>query len=134
MLKVRRPQDEPDPFLSADAVDRVYGAWSADPRKVAWAQDRYPQIPSERGLRSVAQAMWESAIPIIGHYRARPRQMRRIRRRWIDTLSQQPFARWRDDAECHHAARPFTWESEKDMAARESRRMTRVSEAVSGRL
>ena len=55
--------------------------------------------------------MWDSAVPIISHYQGRPRQMRRIRRRWIDTLSQQPFARWRNDAESHCAARPFTWET-----------------------
>jgi hypothetical protein len=116
-------RDQPQQLRSKDAVDQLCEAWSSDPRKRAWAHDRYPQHPAEVALRSVAQAMWDSAVPIIGHYEGRPRQMRRVRGRWIETLSQQPFARWRNNAESHYAARPFTWESEKDMAARVSRRI-----------
>lgn len=122
-----RLRDQPEPLPSKEAVDQLCGAWGADPRKLAWAHDRYPQHPAEFALRSVAQAMWDSAVPIISHHEGRPWQMRRIRGRWIDTLSQQPFARWRNDAECHYAARPFTWESEKDMAERVNRRIAAVA-------
>jgi hypothetical protein len=107
-------------------VELLYQAWSADPMKRAWAHDRYPQHSVEFALRSVAHAMWESAVPILSHYEGRPWQMRRMRRRWIDTLTHQPFARWRSAAECHYAARPFTWESERDMAARVQRRIASV--------
>ena len=131
---MRTLQRHPDLFLSNDAIEQIVRAWRADPKKVAWAQDRHPEVPIGAALRAVAEAMWDSAVPIIRHYRSRPRAMRRIRRRWIDTLSQPTFARWRDDAECHRAARPFTWETEKDMAARESRRTADASQSVSGRI
>lgn len=129
---MRRLQPQSHPILSNDAIEHVYRAWSADPRKVAWAEGSYPQLPAESVLRSVAEAMWESAVPVIRHYQRRPRQMKRIRRRWIDTLSQQPFARWRDDAESYRTSRPFMWESEKDMVERQGRRRADVSQKVSG--
>jgi hypothetical protein len=110
-----------DPLQSEDAIEHVHRSWSADPKRVVWSQDRYPELPPELVLRSIARAMWESAIPTIEHYRARPRQLKRMRRRWVDTLSLQPFVRWRNDAECYHDARPFTWESERDMVDRMSR-------------
>jgi hypothetical protein len=131
---VRVLQARTEAILSKDAIEQVLRAWGADPRKVAWAQTCCPEVPAESALRSVAEAMWDSAVPVISHYRRRPGQMRRVRRRWIDTLSQQPFVRWTDDAESYRAARPFTWESEKDMVERHNRRRADVSQRVSGSL
>ena len=118
---MRQLDRRPDLIPSNTAIEHIYRTWSADPRKVAWSQDRYPELPAELALSSIARAMWESAVPTINHYRGRPRQMRRMAQRWIDTLSRQPFARWRDEAECHHDARPFSWESDREMVDRMSR-------------
>ena len=117
---MRTRQDQHERLSSGEAIELVYGAWRADPKKVAWSQERYPQPSPEAVLLPLAQAMWESGLPMISHRLARPRQLRRMRRRWIDTLIRRPFHLWRIDAERHRDGRPFTWESERDMAKREA--------------
>jgi hypothetical protein len=115
---MRTRQDQREQLPSSDPVELVYRAWCADPRKVAWSQERYPQPPPETVLIPLAQAMWESGLPLISHRLARPRQIRRVRRRWMDTLIQRPFPLWRVDAARHRDGLPFTWESERDLARR----------------
>jgi hypothetical protein len=118
---MRHLQRGPDPLRSEEAVEHLYRTWRADPRRVAWSADRYPDVPTEYVLRALAEAMWASAVPAIARWRTQPRRLRRARRRWLDALSLRPFPRWRCEAERHGDARPFTWESEKEMADREGR-------------
>jgi hypothetical protein len=118
---VRQLERGADLLRSQDAIDDLLRAWGADPRRATWSREHDPGVPADVVLRSLAEAMWASALPTIAHYRARPRQLRRMRRRWIEKLCLPSFPRWRHEAECFRDARPFTWESEKEMAARERR-------------